>query len=243
MIFHTDHEPLTTVKKTKSPRGKRARWLMELENFDYSLVYIAGKKNVSADYLSIIEQDEMPNDDVLEQACDWLIQDGRLTSEGEMYQIQTAQVLEDTVYITSDSPEDNQFPSVERIKHYQLKEKDIAEALSQLKKSGLVEKGKYTGCQENVNGLLVKGQCFVVPACLTNRVITEFHGQSQLGIENTVIMLKNRFYWWGMKADVKKFVKSCRTCSKCKRLEYVCMYVCMSTEGSARPAVVPPTYF
>ena len=24
---------------------------------------------------------------------------------------------------------------------------------------------------------------------------------------------------------------------------YVCMYVCMSTEGSARPAVVPPTYF
>ena len=238
VIFHTDHEPLTTVKKTKSPRGKRARWLMELENFDYSLVYIVGKKNVSADYLSRIEipddeasdnrhyekiynieQDEMPNDDVLEQACDWLIQDGRLTSEGEMYQIQTAQVLEDTIYITSDSPEDNQFPSVERVKHYQLKEKDIAEALSQLKKSGLVEKGKYTGCQENVNGLLVKGQCIVVPACLTNRVITEFHGQSHLGIENTVIMLKNRFYWWGMKADVKKFVKSCRTCSKCKRLE------------------------
>ena len=65
-----------------------------------------------------------------------LIQDGRLTSEGEMYQIQTSQLLEDTVYITSDSPEDNQFPSVKRIKHHQLKEKDIAEALRQLKKSG-----------------------------------------------------------------------------------------------------------
>ena len=174
---------------------------MELENFDYSLVYIAGKKNVSADYLSrieipddeasdnrhdekiyTIEQDEIPNNDVLEQACDWLIQDGRLTSEGEMNQIQTTQVLEDTVYITSDSPEDNQFPSVERIKHYQLKEKDIAEALSQLKKSGLVQKGKYTGCQENVNGLLVKGQCIIVPACLTNRVITEFHGQVTLAL-------------------------------------------------------------
>ena len=24
---------------------------------------------------------------------------------------------------------------------------------------------------------------------------------------------------------------------------YVCMYVCISTEGSARPAVVPLTYF
>ena len=112
---------------------------MELENFDYSLVCIAGKKNVSADYLSrieipddeasdnrhdekiyTIEQDEIPNNDVLEQACDWLIQDGRLTSEVEMNQKQTTQVLEDTVYITSDSPEDNQFPSVERIKHYYL---------------------------------------------------------------------------------------------------------------------------
>ena len=81
-----------------------------------------------------------------------MIQDGRLTSEVEMNQKQTTQVLEDTVYITSDSPEDNQFPSVERIKHYQLKEKDIAEALSQLKKSGLVQKGKYTGTVSRERG-------------------------------------------------------------------------------------------
>ena len=239
VTFFTDHQPLTTVKKAKSPRGKRARWLMELENFDYSLIYIAGKKNVSADYLSRIEtpddevpdnrhdekiytidqEDEMPNMEVIEKACDWLLQDGRLTSEGGMYQIQTSQLLEDTVYILSDSQKDQQFLSVEKIKQYQLKEADIANALKQLKTSGSVEKGRYSGCQEDSNGLLVKDKRIVVPSCLTKRVMTEFHGQNHLGIENTVIMLKNRFYWWGMLADVKKFVKSCRTCSKCKRLE------------------------
>ena len=34
VIFHTDHQPLIMVKKSNSPRGKSARWLTELDNFD-----------------------------------------------------------------------------------------------------------------------------------------------------------------------------------------------------------------
>jgi len=238
VIFHTDHQPLTTMKKTKSPRGKRARWLMELENFDYSLVYIEGKKNVSADYLSRIEtvDNEKPDnrhdekiyavkedwsitEEVLDQASKWFTDDGRLTSEGEMYKMQSVELLQDTVYISSDITEDDQFPSIERIKTAQLEDEDMAHALEQLKESDYVKKGRYSDFEKDRNGLLVKGERIVIPFRLRNKVMTEFHGQNHLGIENTVIMLKNRFHWWGMVSDVKKFVKSCRTCSKCKRHE------------------------
>lgn len=83
----------------------------------------------------------------------------------------------------------------------------------------MLKKGRYSDFEKDRNGLLVKGERIVIPFRLRNKVMTEFHGQNHLGIENTVIMLKNRFHWWGMVSDVKKFVKSCRTCSKCKRHE------------------------
>ena len=32
VIFHTDHQPLKYIRSQKDPRGKIARWIMELEN-------------------------------------------------------------------------------------------------------------------------------------------------------------------------------------------------------------------
>ena len=54
VVFHTDHQPLKYMHKQKDPRGKMARWLIELENYDYKIEYIPGKENVQADYLSRI---------------------------------------------------------------------------------------------------------------------------------------------------------------------------------------------
>ena len=55
VVFHTDHQPLKYIRKQKDPRGKFARWLVELENYDYRVEYVPGKDNVEADYLSRIE--------------------------------------------------------------------------------------------------------------------------------------------------------------------------------------------
>ncbi|KII71815.1 Transposon Tf2-9 polyprotein [Thelohanellus kitauei] len=40
------------IKTTKDPKERRARWLMELENYDYDIEYIPGKTNSIADALS-----------------------------------------------------------------------------------------------------------------------------------------------------------------------------------------------
>ena len=40
------------MRKQKDPQGKYARWIMELEEYDYSINYVPGIENVKADPLS-----------------------------------------------------------------------------------------------------------------------------------------------------------------------------------------------
>ena len=48
----SDHNPLVYLRNTKNPKGKIARWLTELEDYQYSIEYIPGKSNQKADALS-----------------------------------------------------------------------------------------------------------------------------------------------------------------------------------------------
>ena len=46
-----DHNPLVNLRKQKDPRGKFGRWIAELEEYHYTVVYILGKDNGKADML------------------------------------------------------------------------------------------------------------------------------------------------------------------------------------------------
>ena len=187
-VFHTDHQPLKYVRKQKDPRGKMARWLMELENYDYRIEYLPGKDNVQADYLSRVDiPDNLPElEYTQEKAC---------------------------VYF-----EDVILPTMDVIKQHQAKDGAIADAIKQLKEEGKVTKGIFRtypnlAVDEDV---LWKGERVMIPASLQELVLTEYHGQYHPGIENTTLMLKSRFYWKGMEKSVKDFVSSCRTCIQTK---------------------------
>ena len=49
---HTDHSPLTGIKTKKDITGRLTNMILKLQEYDYELVYIPGKKNVVADALS-----------------------------------------------------------------------------------------------------------------------------------------------------------------------------------------------
>ena len=51
-VIKTDHNPLVHLRDTKNPRGKFARWIAELEEYNYKIQYIPGKSNTKADALS-----------------------------------------------------------------------------------------------------------------------------------------------------------------------------------------------
>ena len=51
----TDHRPLLAWRKVdekKDPTGRRTRWAIELDNYDFDLVYKKGKTHCDADAMS-----------------------------------------------------------------------------------------------------------------------------------------------------------------------------------------------
>ena len=188
VVFHTDHQPLKFIRKQKDPRGKFARWLMELENFDYRVEYVPGKDNIEADYLSRVE---IPNP----------------TKEKESTQEMSC------VYFTNDT-----LPTRDKIKEHQLKDSHIKDAITQIETSQEVSSGIYRS-YKNLNiadGILWKGSRILIPETLQKMLIQEYHGQYHPGVENTILLLKTRFYWRGMEKTITDFVGRCRTCIQTK---------------------------
>ena len=165
VVFHTDHQPLKYIRKQKDPRGKFARWLVELENYDYRVEYVPGKDNVEADYLSRIEipSDKEEPESTQEIACIYL----------------NAEML----------------PTLKVIKEHQQKDNQVKDAMAQLKASQMISKGIYKSYANlNLSdGMLWKGNRILIPESLQNYVVQEYHGQYHPGIENTVLLLKARF--------------------------------------------------
>ena len=51
-VLNSDHNPLVHLRNQRDLRGKFARWLSELEEYQYTIQYIPGKLSVKADALS-----------------------------------------------------------------------------------------------------------------------------------------------------------------------------------------------
>ena len=56
--LRTGHRPLQFLAKTKDLWGKRGRWIMELEEYSFTVEYITSQENVVADALSRIEHEK-----------------------------------------------------------------------------------------------------------------------------------------------------------------------------------------
>jgi hypothetical protein len=54
----TDHSTLKWLKTSKLPKGRRARWIIELQQYDFQIQHRAGKANSNADALSRMYEKE-----------------------------------------------------------------------------------------------------------------------------------------------------------------------------------------
>ena len=65
--------------------------------------------------------------------------------------------------------------------------------------------------------LLKRGERIIIPESMQNEVIKELHGQHHVGIENTTLFIKARFWWRRMNRQVEELVRNCQSCLACKR--------------------------
>ena len=48
----TDHNALKTLMTSQTPKERRARWIMELQQYDFKIEHKSEKSNANADALS-----------------------------------------------------------------------------------------------------------------------------------------------------------------------------------------------
>lgn len=189
IVLVTDHNPLVWLRKQRDPRHKFARWLMELESYNYDIIYRKGEENTAADCLSRVNQ---PVDSKVNDEHEHLERHVyNLSNEDLLDKIQAAQKLDPVTIF----------------------------AVSQLIANGRVTRGRYRHYRGMSvrDGVLKKGNRIVLPVAVQREVIDELHRAGHWGTEKTLDVVRRQFFSPGLPDVVRSVCSECLVCSANKR--------------------------
>ena len=223
-FIYTDHRPLLSclnVNTQNDATGKRTRWSLELQSYDFELLYKKGKHNVDADALS-----RHPNPDPPQEN----------TEEDDIFIAGAMTVTEAPI---AELSADDSF--VERLKTHQRQDANINKIMTSLSnKSHQEEARQPSHSRQNKNG--AKAQKFdrdysliddilytveldktndmkrarvVVPSTLITEFLNRAHGDlhsGHPGEKRTYDNLSKFAFWPGMRKNVIEKVRSCPFC-------------------------------
>jgi hypothetical protein len=187
--LNSDHNPLVYMRTQKDPRGKFARWILELEEYDYTVKYVKGIENVKADAMSRNTN-----------AC----------------QQQPPSLLEEKIYLVMSDGHLHAQIKEEQIQDHVIKSaKECVQRGVPLGKGRLKRVQKQLRIE---NDILTKSGRLIIPASMRSHVLGKVHGVAHFGVDKTYALLKERFYWPSMYGCTKIFVEACHDCQKTKCL-------------------------
>lgn len=191
---YTDHAALKSILATKDPKGRIARWIVEIWCYDFTLFHRKGSEHMDADALSRIR--------VTNSSGEYA---GNV-DEDEMETSQVFQQSHDTNYEETMSPAD-------LLKQGQQEEEKIKELLGQgskLKLPFLIKDGILCHVKKN------KSPVLVIPRTMVPKFLDAIHKDvtcGHAGRDKTLERAQSNGWWWNMNNDVIEFVKKCRSCS------------------------------
>ena len=211
----TDHCPLTYLRRCKDPRGRLARWILELEQFSYTMEHRQGKSIPHADALSRAPPGEQESVDehpdravpkLASSAEDGPVKVGEIRLGSDERELLVGQRCDsDLLLVIACLLHEKPCPAdaSPTVKFYL----DRRESLSVDKSSGLLY---WTG--DNRRQL-------VVPMSSVKDVLALVHDSEfsgHLGVAKTLQKLKDRFFWRNMYDDTVSHLRSCVLCSQRK---------------------------
>ena len=192
IVIITDHNPLTWLRRQKDPRNKFARWLLELESYDYTIEYRQGAENGAADYLS------------------------RLPTRRDIEIENEEEHFERFVYLL----EDEIVPLQAKLTGEQLAEHTIHRAIEQLKEGGRIVSGPYRlqeGMRLDGGGRLCRKEAVVIPRTLQKEITAVAHRLTHAGIQKSTKYIRDRFFWFKMNRTIEDYCQACDVCVQNKR--------------------------
>ena len=212
--LRTDHSSLQWIYNMKEPEGQLARWLEQLQEYDFAVIHRRGCNHGNADALSRIGPDEIEAD----------ISGGSSSKGVGVSAVQPQQILTGT-------------EGVKSMRQLQLEDENVGIVLRAVSCGSMVGLGELEGKSRELNILVQqwdqlvekKGILYrryeddqgrehlqvIAPAVIRQDILKQLHEGvlgGHLGEGKTLSRLKERFYWPGHAGDVGKW---CRTCVKC----------------------------
>ena len=206
----TDNNALTWLHKIE-PKGRIARWIMGLQEFEFEISHRPGRENANADALSRLV-DTADRHSVEEMSDKYTTCFVKLTPELNLHQAQ----LKDPDIAIVVALKEQRLPKPPL---FVWKKNEILRTLwycwdELFLSDGLLVRAISTGQK-------VPRRVFVVPQSVVGQILHSLHsGPSggHMGITRTLYRIKQRFFWPKMQECVKNYITSCSECMQSKLL-------------------------
>jgi hypothetical protein len=187
----TDHQNLTFFRKLQNLNRRQARWIMDLQEYNFTIKHRPGKANTKADLLSRragFPKGENDNKDVI------------LLKENHFRNIE--------IRLNEESREWLDLRSEIKKIHQRYYDKQVERGIRQ--KDPNFKK-------DDINGYWMWKEHIYVPInqTLRERVIRWCHDEPMAGhpgIAKTLELTTRTFWWPNMKKDIEKYIKACHEC-------------------------------
>ena len=231
---HTDNNPLTYVLTTAKLDATGQRWVASLANYNFTIQYRSGKQNIDADALSRIPWDiESTSDPILIKSALVRGKDGDTTIPmvppdelilSKQMHINMEPKKSKTEWVKLQKEDPDIGPIVEllklnKISQYTAKEADTSGMRVLLKyRQDLVLKDGLLYRKTKLKEHKMTIHQFVLPELFHKQVIMSCHDDfGHLGMEKTLGLLKDRFFWPKMSESVRLHIRQCQRCTQFKQ--------------------------
>ena len=209
-LVRTDHASLKWLQQFKEPEGQLARWLEQLQEFNFQLEHQSGKLHNNADALSRVTLP--PADVVGTNTPVSVIQWDPLWTTAELKRKQRADPVLNTV-LTWMELTGNRPPSASVAGCSPA----VRSLWSQWNRLVIMDGVLHRWWEDSVTDTRIKQ--LIVPKSLVPLVLKHLHdgaGGGHLGVHKTLNKVRKRFYWPGLNTDVEDWCRQCRTCAESK---------------------------
>ena len=212
----TDHRPLLAWKKIdsrKDPTGRRTRWTIELNTYDFDLIYKKGKAHADADAMSRRGDDD---DEIAEDHEDFTL----LGMDcDEDYEVVRFNALSDDINQLRAAQDED--PTISTVKSFIKARKRIpfsfpenwykANSKFLILRDGILYKLAYS----EANHLEILQA--IIPPSMVEHILKGVHGGYMSGHpshEKMGLMIKRYAIWPTISRDIKGFIRDCSICDQ-----------------------------